>query len=217
MMDSYLLTKDPISLCQTECSNESIETKIHQLLAFSNSLRDDYIIEKNIELQKSMYFPVESAAAWMKAAVKLSNLQTTEQKVCLTVLHRHHLEPLEPNGKAVFTLKPQVDPVVFHFEKYSNLEVSFGIKRSCIDGLRGYIKPLPKASYLWTCCHVNREDGEKTTLMEIACVPEYMVDMLGKNEYKFIEKSFRANIDSRSKHYNCSFIQSTFLEYYQCL
>jgi len=196
IIDSYRLSKDPISLCQIECSEELMETETHKLLMFANSLRDDYIIKRYADLQNNMYFPVESAAVWMKAAVKLANLSTTERKVCLTVLHRHDLNALEPDGEAVFTLQPQIVPVAFHSEEYFSPEVLFEIDSS-MDGLQGYLKTLSETSYLCARCLASREHGEKVTLVEVACLPEYMVNLLYQNKSKFTKKSFRANVDSK--------------------
>jgi len=186
IMDSYLLTKESASLCETECDNESMEAETNDLLTLANSLRDDYIIERNYELHKSLYLPALSAATWMKAALKLAN-PSTERKACLLVLHRHALKTLVQNCGAAFTLKSQTDPVAFYFETFSNPEVSVEVESS-LDSLQGCLNNLPKTSYFCACCHANREHREKTTLMEIACVPEYMVDILRKKDFKFIER-----------------------------
>ncbi|KAF6025914.1 hypothetical protein EB796_015777 [Bugula neritina] len=163
--DRYRLSKDPISLCQTECSEELMETETHKLLMFANSLRDDYIIKRYADLQNNMYFPVESAAVWMKLMVKLANFSATEQKSCLMVLHRQNLKDGKSNGKAAFTLQPQAEPVAFHFENYSNPEVSFEVESSA-DGLQELICDRNKTSYMCARCLADREDEGKVTLIE---------------------------------------------------
>ncbi|KAF6034064.1 hypothetical protein EB796_007634 [Bugula neritina] len=196
--DRYRLSKDPISLCQTECNEELMEAETHKLLMFANSLRDDYIIKRYADLQNNMYFPVESAAVWMKLMVKLANSSATEQKSCLVDLHRQSLKDGKSNGKAAFTLQPQAEPVAFHFEKYSNPEVSFEVESSA-DGLQELICDLDKTSYMCARCLADREDEGKVTLIEVACIPKYILNMIqyGRYKSKFIEKSFRANVDSR--------------------
>jgi len=175
-----------VCFCTARCDVESVETETHKLLMFANSLRDDYIIEKNLKLQESMYFPIESAAVWMKVAVTLSN-PSSEQMSCLVVLHRQNLKAGDSNGKAAFTLQPQADPVAFHFEKYSNPEVSFEVESSA-DGLQELICDLDKTSYMCARCLADREDEGKVTLMEVACIPNPMINLIRHGKFKFIEK-----------------------------
>ncbi|KAF6025902.1 hypothetical protein EB796_015785 [Bugula neritina] len=186
VMDRSLLHENLVCFCTARCDVESVETETHKLLMFANSLRDDYIIEKNLKLQESMYFPIESAAVWMKVAVTLSN-PSSEQKSCLVVLHRQNLKAGDSNGKAAFTLQPQADPVAFHFEKYSNPEVSFEVESSA-DGLQELICDLDKTSYMCARCLADREDEGKVTLMEVACIPNPMINLIRHGKFKFIEK-----------------------------
>ncbi|KAF6019247.1 hypothetical protein EB796_022450 [Bugula neritina] len=166
-MDSYRLTQDPIILGRAVCDKESIEAETKKLLVLANSMRDLCIETKYVQLERKMYFPVKSAATWMRASLKLANLSTTEQKVCLTVLHRYSLTAQEEDKEAVYTSQPQTDPVAFHFENYLSSQVSLEVES--LDGLQQYLNTLPSASHLNAHCLTYR-NGEKTTLVEIACV-----------------------------------------------
>lgn len=187
VMDSYRLTQDPIILCRAVCDKESIEAETKKLLVLANSMRDLCIETKYVQLERKMYFPVKSAATWMRASLNLANLSTTEQKVCLTVLHRYSLTAQEEDKEAVYTSQPQTDPVAFHFENYLSSQVSLEVES--LDGLQQYLNTLPPASHLNAHCLTYR-DGEKTTLVEIACVPAHIADTLRQNKSEFIEKSF---------------------------